>query len=269
MVKYTVEARVAKGYGAVNTILAIANEVHLAHWRIEAGLQLRQAIFLNGILFNSEAWQGISNADIEHLEKVDETLLRGLLKAHSKIPLEALYLETGAIPIRYIIKNRRLCYLYTILKKEDEELIKEVYNAQKSSPLEGDYCKLVDTDLSELNLQLSNLQISQMREQKYKDFVKNKVKEAAFKYLMNLKLGHSKMDEINYSKFELQNYLHCPLFGSEQAQMLLALRTRTVRGVKNDFRGMFQDVLCPLGCGKTDTLNNILTCTVLQKHFKS
>ena len=86
---------------------------------------------------------------------------------------------------------------------------------------------------------------------------------------LNLKLGHSKMAGINYSKFELQNYLHSPLFGSEQAQMLLALITRTVRGVKNDFRGMFQDIMCPLGCGKTDTLNNILTCTVLQNHFKS
>ena len=109
--KHTVNSRVAKGFGAVNTILAIINEIPLGHWRIMAGLQLRQAIFLNAILFNSEAWHGISDADIEHLEKVDEALLRGILRAHSKIALEALYLETGSLPIRYILKNRRLCYL--------------------------------------------------------------------------------------------------------------------------------------------------------------
>ena len=82
MLKHTGNSRVAKGYGAISAILAIVNEIPLGHWRIVAGLQLRKAMFLNAILFNSEAWQGISDADIEHLEKVDEALLRGLLRAH-------------------------------------------------------------------------------------------------------------------------------------------------------------------------------------------
>ena len=63
--------------------------------------------------------------------------------------------------------------------------------------------------------------------------------------------------------------MQSPLFDTESAEMLLALRTRTVRGVKNDFRGMFQDVACPLGCGNTNTLPNILTCLVLQDQQKS
>ena len=64
MIKYTVESRVAKGYGAVSTILAIVSEIPLGHWRIQAGLQLRQALLLNGILFNSEAWHSVSNKEI-------------------------------------------------------------------------------------------------------------------------------------------------------------------------------------------------------------
>ena len=119
-IKPTILSRILKGYGAISNILAITNEVPLAHWRIEAGLKLRQAMFLNGTLFNSEAWQGISPGEIEMIEKVDEDLLRGLLKAHSKIPLEALYLETGCIPVRFIIKSRRLSYLHTILQKDSE-----------------------------------------------------------------------------------------------------------------------------------------------------
>ena len=51
--------------------------------------------------------------------------------------------------------------------------------------------------------------------------------------------------------------------------MLLSLRTRTVRGIRNDFRGMYQDVLCPLGCGDTDTLSNILTCQLLKTNMTS
>ena len=124
--KPTIQARISKGYGAVNYILAIINEVPLAHWRISAGLRLRDALFLNCILFNSEAWHGISNTELEMLEKIDEDLLRRLLKAHSKIPKEVLYLETGSLPIRFILKCRRILYLQTILKRHPEELIREI-----------------------------------------------------------------------------------------------------------------------------------------------
>ena len=108
-----------------------------------------------------------------------------------------------------------------------------------------------------------------MKNQQFKDTIKSKVKDAAFKYLLQKKNTHTKMNNIRYSKLELQEYLNCPLFGTEQAQMLLALRTRTVRGIKSDFKGMFQDILCSLGCGNPDTLQNILTYTVLKKYFKT
>ena len=65
LLKPTIKTRIGKGYGAVSTILAIVNEVPLAHWRIEAGLRLRDATLINGTLFNSEAWQGISKNDKE------------------------------------------------------------------------------------------------------------------------------------------------------------------------------------------------------------
>ena len=77
------------------------------------------------------------------------------------------------------------------------------------------------------------------------------------------------MKNIVYQKHELQPYLCSPLFGSEDIEMLLALRTRTVRGVKSDFRGMNQDEECPLGCGNKDTIPNIITCPALKNCFKS
>ena len=102
----------------ISNILAIINELPLAHWKIVAGLRLRQALFINGILYNSEAWQGINEKDVLILEKVDEALLRGILTAHPKIPIEALFLETKSIPIRYILASHRIMYLHTILQKD-------------------------------------------------------------------------------------------------------------------------------------------------------
>ena len=148
-------------------------------------------------------------------------------------------------------------------------MVNEIYSAQKASPTEGDFCKLVEADKIEINLQIQDEEISQMNETKFKNTIKFKIKEAALKRLLEIKSNHSKLNNITYNKLEMQSYLQSPLFGSEDARMLLALRTRTVRGVKTDFKGMFPDVECPLGCGSTDTLENILTCSVLLNNFQS
>ena len=50
-----IKSRKSRGYGITTNVLAIVNEVPLAHWKVQAGLSLRQAMLLNGILFNSEA----------------------------------------------------------------------------------------------------------------------------------------------------------------------------------------------------------------------
>ena len=49
--------------------------------------------------------------------------------------------------------------------------------------------------------------------------------------------------------------------------LLLALRTRTVRGIRSDFGGLYK--MCPLGCGEIDNLENILSCRVIRHHHTS
>ena len=45
-------------------------------------------MLINGILFNSEAWHGVTLAQIAKLDCIDDDLLRGILKAHRKTPSE-------------------------------------------------------------------------------------------------------------------------------------------------------------------------------------
>ena len=116
-IRATIEDRQKKGYGIVAEILAILNEIPLGQYKMEIGLQLRQAMLVNGMLFNSEAWHSISEDELRMLEAVDEHLLRSLVKGHSKTSIEFLYLESGALPIRFLISTRRLLYHQTILKR--------------------------------------------------------------------------------------------------------------------------------------------------------
>ena len=46
--------------------------VHLKHlFMMEIGLHLRNAMLLNGILYNSEAWHDISEEDMKVIERID------------------------------------------------------------------------------------------------------------------------------------------------------------------------------------------------------
>ena len=120
-----------------------------------------------------------------------------------------------------------------------------------------------------LGIHLSDTEIGMMKKAKFKKIVQEKTKLAAFNYLMSQKEGHSKMDGISYRNFEKAYYLNSPIFDSESSQLLLALRTRTVRGIKNDFRGMFTDIKCPLMCGEDDMITHILECPVLLSQHTS
>ena len=59
------------GYGAANNIMAISNEVPLAHLKIQAGLQL----FINGALFNSES-KNLFSADIAETSGINDKLTK-------------------------------------------------------------------------------------------------------------------------------------------------------------------------------------------------
>ena len=61
-------------------IFKILEETIFGPYIFEIGLILRQSLFLNSILTNSESWYGLKESDIEHLEQVDEMLLRKLVE---------------------------------------------------------------------------------------------------------------------------------------------------------------------------------------------
>ena len=219
-------------------------------------------MLLNGILFNSEAWHGITTADVAALERVDEALLRGVVGGHSKLPLTALYLECGAVPLRYILMARRIMYLQEILKRDSSELLKKLYETQKTNKAKGHFADLVEQDLYRLEIKEKEEEIKSMTKVCLKKIVKKHMKEAALKYLNKNKT--SKTAKLNHTTLQMQQYLKSSIFSEQESSLLLALRTRTVRGIRTDFPGMFPTRECPmLGCSEEDTLPHLLTCTSL------
>ena len=122
--------------------------------QIEIGIMLRNAMFVNGVLCNSEAWHAITEKDIEELEVLDRSLIKYIIGAHPKVHNEFLYLETGLMPLKYIILNRRLMYLHNILKRPEDDLIRKIYETQKINPNKGDFVQLVKEDIIYIGMHL-------------------------------------------------------------------------------------------------------------------
>ena len=61
-IQATIENRKKKGEGIIAEILSIINEIPLGKHKTEVAIKLREAMLLNGILFNSEAWHGVTLA---------------------------------------------------------------------------------------------------------------------------------------------------------------------------------------------------------------
>ena len=129
-IKETIENRISKAWSYVSEIGAILSEFPFGNKKIQVGLMLREAMFLNGVLHSSESWHGITSAQIEQIETVDHQLMKTILSAHCKTPTEFLYLETRALPIKSVIASRRLNYLKHIHMKDEHELVKRIFEAQ-------------------------------------------------------------------------------------------------------------------------------------------
>ena len=261
--KPNIISRRDKGYGKVSDILSILAEVPLGKYRTQMALKLRQAMLINGMLQNSEAWSNLTLQDIEILEEVDEFLLRSIFKAHSKTPKEFLHLETGTKPIRFIIASRRLNYFHNIIKRSNNELTKQVYEAQKLKTTKGDWVELVQKDFELIGEPFDEEKFTKMSKYQCKKFVKERTAKAAFNYLENLKSTHSKIKQIRYKKLSPQSYILSDKLSNEDVIMLFGLRSRMTQ-VKRNFPTKYKDNLeCMLGCTVEETQSHLLDCSYI------
>ena len=184
-----------------------------------------------------------------------------------------MYLETGAVPHSFIISSRRLNYLHTIVTIEDEELTKIVYLAQKSNPSHGDFVKLIENDFKTIGEEINQNFVRNMGKEQFKIFVINKIKEATLKYLQDKQTGHSKDNEIEYSRLEIQQYLTNPKFNKRECELLFALRPHTVRVIKANTPSIYRNnMFCPLNCkspNQQDEQEHLLKCKRLISELNS
>jgi hypothetical protein len=199
--------------------------------------------------------------DIEVFAQLDHYLMRKIIGAHSKVPLEMLYLETATIPIEYIIASRRINYLHTVVSRDNNELVRRVYDAQRKNPSKGDWCDMVNEDMNMIGLRVSVDEVNRIPKQAFKKLVEKHVRSATFESLQKSKASHSKVKSMQHHEFKRQDYMDKKGFSPEQVAVLFNMRCNTINGFKMSFKSVYgSDTMCKLGCNEDDSIAHTFEC---------
>ena len=83
------------------------------------------------------------------------------------------------------------------MTRPDGEIIKKIYYKQKTNSCRGDWYELLKKDFIFIGETLDDEFVSSFDHEAYKKYIKNKVKQAAFKYYKSLQSKHSKIKKYN------------------------------------------------------------------------
>ena len=149
-------------------------------------------------------------------------------------------------------------FLWSILHKNENELIYKVFDAQKLNPTKNDICLQFQEDLDICEISLSMDEISKMKKYKFRKIVNTQIREVARDYLLSLKSSHSKLDDLK-SDYKLENYLTSDNLTTQQKQLLFMLQTRMV-DVKVNFSEKNGQVLTCHFCQEDESQSHLLRC---------
>ena len=228
----------------------------------------RNLQFINSVLVNSEVWYPLKEDDLDELEAVDKLIMRRILDAPSSTNSALLYLELGCIPLKHIIKCRRLMYLHYLLRRQNDELLHNFFKAMTENPTPGDWIELVQKDLKDFDIKESFIEISKRKKENFKKKVKSACKAYSLKILKSeIK---SKGENLSYNALKTQKYLKSQQINTNQAKLLFRIRTRMLN-VKCNYKKMYENKPLGVNCSVCfeipEDQEHAVTCSKLPEQF--
>jgi hypothetical protein len=169
----------------VSEIISTLSQVSLGHYHFEMALIFRDSSLISKLVYSSEVWYNITNEQYTKLEEIDEMFMRNIFNLPRSAPRISLYAECGKIPVRYIIKTRRLLYYWHILHLEEKEILHKFYLGQKFKPSRNDWVLTIQKDMDEIGLLITEKEVKEMSQEKFKAIVQSKINVSVTKYLLS------------------------------------------------------------------------------------
>ena len=96
--------------------------------------------------------------------------------------------------------------MHYILNRPDTDLLKQFFDIQYKYPTNNDWVLTIKQDLQILSLNMTFKNIKNTKKAKFLKIIKEKARQKALEYLLELKKEHSKLEQLSYNKLKIQSY---------------------------------------------------------------
>ena len=178
-----------------------------------------------------------------------------------------LYLELGCLRISTIIKCRRINFLHYLISTDKNKMLYKFFATQWKYPNKNDWTETVRQDLKDLSISENLNFIEKKSQQSFKTLVKSKAIEYEMKYLNKKKEPMSKMEDLDYNKFEMAKYLELADISVKEAHNIFQFRSKMAK-FKDNYGGIkTSDNICHLCHSHTDTQKSSFECSVIKENI--
>ena len=219
-------------------------------------------MLVGGMLSNAESWINITQKDLENLEAPDIILQKKILSSKGNPSKCFIQLELGIIPIKFILKLKRLNFLHYILTEHKNSMISQVYTVMRQDCKKGDFVSLIESDMSDLEINHSDSEIEEMSRASWKKYIKEKVISAALMYLVKENNTKDKTKDILFSELKLAEYLQKNKKTS-LSKIIFHTRSKTLE-IKNWAPWKFENDLCVACKKEVESMCHFMNCTSYQ-----
>ena len=221
--------------------MSMLAQISLGHYHFEIALVLRESMLVSKLVSSAETWYNVTKNQYRKLEEVDEMYLMRIFRAPKSVPRLALYIECGKIPIRFIMKVRRLLCYWHVLQLDKSELVHRFYVAQSLKPTKNDWVLQIAQDKKDLDINLGDEDVRKLNIFKFKEIIQKKCNVFAARYFCDIQSRQTKTQHLEISEvFKPADYLSSQKLTSSEIQTLFLLRSRSIN-VKGNNSSAYED----------------------------
>ena len=204
------------------------------------------------LLNNCETWIGITDKQVEELQKFQEKFLISAFRLADTTTRALINWDTGMKPMRWRIAEKKLQFLRKLMEKEYRCLAKQVIYQEVIHGIKGlaSECKALSKVLG-----LPNLVFSTVTKLEIKSSINQQVEKEMRKAMEEKVKVRDRLSE-NEDDKTYMNRIPLPL-----ARVWLRYRARAIAGVKGNFKKSWTDMSCRYcDLGATEDQEHLEVC---------
>ena len=154
--------------------------------------------------------------------------------------------------------------------KDENNLLKKILQKQEQTPTKGDFLEQIKNDYDYLGIHYDTSELKVLCKEEFKQKIKKSIENVAFYEYIKEKNTMKKLSKLNYTKFQIQEYIMSKEITTKQKQIIFSIRTYTYK-VKGNLPKQYQNNLKCRGCNfKLESQEHVFTeCPFMLRRLKN